>query len=126
MSNIIYVVLGVVGALIFYWYVLGRGSRVVASQLVELVKAGWRMVDVHTKDEYGAGHVPGAVLVDFYDPDFARNITKLDKLEKYVLYCKTGVRSRRAVRLMRIQGFANVCDVIGGYEAYKNLAHEQV
>ena len=121
MHNIIYIVLGVAGAFIVYWYVLGRGERVGVSQLDELVKAGWQVVDVRTKAEYGAGHVPGAVLVDFYNPDFARNIAQLDKSGKYVLYCKTGVRSRRAERIMRIHGFANVCDVIGGYEAYKKL-----
>lgn len=120
MHNFIYIALGVAGVFLVYWYAISRVGRVAASQLDKLAKAGWQVVDVRTKSEYEAGHVPGAVLQDFYNPDFTGNIAKLDKSGKYVLYCKTGVRSRRAARIMHRQGFANVCDIIGGYEAYKH------
>jgi len=77
------------------------------------------VVDVRTPEEYAEGHVEGATLVDFYEPDFADRIAKLDRDQEYVVYCRSGNRSSQATAMMAEQGFAAVNDVDGGIVAWE-------
>ena len=67
------------------------------------------LIDVRTKGEYDAEHIPGAVLHDIMDmmqgvfPDIAKN-------EEVSLYCESGNRSMMAKSLMEKAGFTNVTD----------------
>ncbi|MBP9748088.1 MAG: rhodanese-like domain-containing protein [Candidatus Pacebacteria bacterium] len=67
------------------------------------------LIDVRTKGEYDAEHIPGAVLHDIMDmmqgvfPD-------IDKNEEVSLYCESGNRSMMAKSLMEKAGFTNVTD----------------
>lgn len=67
------------------------------------------LIDVRTKGEYDAEHIPGAVLHDIMDmmqgvfPD-------VDKNEEISLYCESGNRSMMAKSLMEKAGFTNVTD----------------
>ena len=42
----------------------------------------------------------------------------LDPRQEYVLYCRTGVRSTRAVNLLRKAGFVHVRNLAGGINAW--------
>ena len=55
-----------------------------------------------------------AVVIDIYDESFKDKIAKLDKSKHYMVYCKTGIRSRSAVNYMLQSGFQYVCDLQGG------------
>jgi phage shock protein E len=77
------------------------------------------VVDVRTPEEYAEGHIEGATLVDFYEPDFADRIAELDRGQEYVVYCRSGNRSSQATALMAEQGFAAVNDVDGGIVAWE-------
>lgn len=67
------------------------------------------LIDVRTKSEYDAEHIPGAVLHDIMDmmqgifPDINKN-------EEISLYCESGNRSMMAKSLMEQAGFTNVTD----------------
>lgn len=89
-----------------------EAEQLIASGDVELL-------DVRTPDEYAEGHVAGATLIDFYEPDFADRIGELDRSKTYVVYCRSGNRSGQAVALMAKQGFASVNDVDGGIVAWQ-------
>ena len=77
------------------------------------------VLDVRTPEEYAEGHVAGATLIDFYEPDFAERIGELDRDQEYVVYCRSGNRSGQAVALMAEQGFGAVNDVDGGIVAWE-------
>ena len=77
------------------------------------------VLDVRTPDEYAEGHLAGATLIDFYEPDFATRIAGLDRTKTYVVYCRSGNRSGQAVALMAGQGFSAVNDVDGGILAWQ-------
>jgi rhodanese-related sulfurtransferase len=76
------------------------------------------VLDVRTPEEYAAGHLEGATLIDFYEPGFAEQIAALDPGVPYVVYCRSGNRSGETTALMDELGFASVADVDGGILAW--------
>lgn len=83
-----------------------------------LTAAGVTVIDVRTPAEFDEGHLSGATLVDFYEPDFADQIAALDRDGEYLVYCRSGNRSGQAVALMGELGFETVFDLDGGVLAY--------
>ncbi len=77
------------------------------------------VLDVRTPEEFAEGHLDGATLVDFYDPDFADQIAELDPDRPYLLYCRSGSRSGQALDLMAGLGFADVANIDGGIQAWQ-------
>ncbi|MBR5807904.1 MAG: rhodanese-like domain-containing protein [Alistipes sp.] len=79
----------------------------------EIAKSGVQLVDVRTAEEYANGHIPNAVNVDVYQPDFAKQIAKLDKKQTVALYCRSGRRSKSAAEQAVKLGF-KVVELDGG------------
>lgn len=75
------------------------------------------ILDVRTPEEYAAGHVDGAVNIDFYASDFTGQLKKLNKSDAYSIYCRSGARSGKALVIMNDLGFTNVADLQGGYSS---------
>jgi rhodanese-related sulfurtransferase len=85
----------------------------------DLNVGGYTLLDVRTIDEYNAGHIKGAKQEDFYQTQaFSNYLDTLNKNGKYLIYCRTGIRSAKAMQLMQDKGFANVHDLVGGYNAW--------
>jgi len=76
-------------------------------------------LDVRTPEEYVGGHIPKCTNINFYDSAFAEHINKLDKTKEYIVYCQSGGRSSKATRLMKAEGFQNVCNLEGGISAWQ-------
>ncbi|HET6247122.1 MAG TPA: rhodanese-like domain-containing protein [Tepidisphaeraceae bacterium] len=76
------------------------------------------VLDVRTPKEFAAGHVPGAVNIDWHSRQFAEKVEKLDKSKKYLVHCQAGTRSAAATRKMGTLGFAHLFDFSGGWAAY--------
>ncbi len=89
-----------------------------AAAAAELDTDGVVVLDVRTPDEYGQGHLAGAVNIDFYAGDFASQISRLDRDAPYLLYCRSGNRSGATLDLMEELGFTNVVEVGGGILAW--------
>ena len=88
----------------------GEGT-VNSPQAAELVSAGTVIIDVRTPEEFAAGHLDGAVLIDIKHPSFDAEITKLDATDSYIVYCRSGNRSAQAVDRMRAIGIENITDL---------------
>lgn len=76
------------------------------------------VLDVRTPREFSAGHVPGAINVDWHARDFNERVEKLDKSKKILVHCMAGVRSAAATKRMNGLDFSNLCDFSGGWSAY--------
>jgi len=72
------------------------------------------LLDVRTPEEFNDGHFTDAINIDFRAQDFADNIDKLDKGKTYLVYCRGGVRSAKAMSLMKENGFKSVYNLEGG------------
>ena len=82
-------------------------------------EGGAIVLDVRTSEEFEAGHIDGAVNVDFLSDDFAKVLAELDRGATYILHCKSGSRSTKALDVMKEQGFTNVAHLTTGYEGWK-------
>jgi len=81
-------------------------------------EAGIIVLDVRTAEEFEAGHIEGAVNLDFLNEDFAANLAKLGKDTTYVLHCKSGARSAKALEIMKEQGFESIAHMNEGFDAW--------
>lgn len=72
------------------------------------------LLDVRTPEEFASSHIAGAVNLDYKSPEFQQDLDKLDKSVIYLVYCRSAVRSGRAVAVMKELGFANIYDMAGG------------
>ncbi|MFM7672393.1 MAG: rhodanese-like domain-containing protein [Bacteroidota bacterium] len=79
-----------------------------------------QLIDVRTLAEYQEGHIPGAHLIDVQqEAQFIQQIQTLDVNRPYVLYCRSGRRSKTAKDLMMQKGFKKVVDLQGGFMGWK-------
>ncbi len=77
------------------------------------------VVDVRTPEEVSEGHLAGALNINFLGENFANEIQNLNKKKTYLLYCRSGSRTRKAADLMQKSGFKNVYMLEGGITAWK-------
>ena len=84
----------------------------------EIAKPGVQLVDVRTAEEYANGHIPAAVNMDVFSPDFAKQIATLDKERTVALYCRSGRRSKSAAEQAVKQGY-KVVELDGGILSWK-------
>jgi glyoxylase-like metal-dependent hydrolase (beta-lactamase superfamily II)/rhodanese-related sulfurtransferase len=74
------------------------------------------LLDVRGPGEVEGGAITGARPVPL--PLLADTLEGLDPAATTVVYCATGYRSSVAASLLRARGFADVSDLLGGYEAW--------
>ncbi|HSP30296.1 MAG TPA: rhodanese-like domain-containing protein [Ilumatobacteraceae bacterium] len=89
-----------------------------AAAIADNPPANLVVLDVRTPEEFAEGHLDGAVLVDFYDADFAEQLATLDTDVPYLVYCRSGNRSGQAMGVMEQLGFSSAADVDGGIVAW--------
>ena len=77
------------------------------------------IIDVRTPSEYSEGHLDGAVNIDIENPNFATILSQLPTDGDYVVYCRSGNRSAKAVEQMKAAGFTHVTDAHGIEDALK-------
>ena len=74
-----------------------------------------QLVDVRTPEEYAAGHLPGAINIDWWGEGFTEKAEALLDHERPVMvYCRTGKRSAEAAATL--DGlFFKTYNLLGGY-----------
>ncbi|WP_439487892.1 rhodanese-like domain-containing protein [Algoriphagus sp.] len=77
------------------------------------------IIDVRTAEEIEKGRMPGAKSIDISNENFENEISKLPKNKTYLLYCKAGVRSEKAMEIMQAAGFTYVFSLAGGIDAWE-------
>lgn len=77
------------------------------------------LLDVRKPDEFAAGHVAGAHLHNWLDPEtFKEDAKDLDKEKTIYVYCRSGRRSNEAANYLAEQGY-RVVDMDGGILAWE-------
>ncbi len=82
--------------------------------------ANAQIIDVRTPTEFNAGHIDGAINIDFDNSTFKREVSKLDKSKTYFIYCRSGNRSGQAFSIMKTDGIKNIYDLQGGIVSNKD------
>ena len=82
-------------------------------------KKGDLLIDVRTPEEFKEGHLPNAININYFDSNFAEKINRLPMNKKVYLYCKTGIRSEKAAKVLEKAGFTKTYVLEGGILAWK-------
>jgi len=78
------------------------------------------LLDVRTPEEYQSGFIGKAINYNVEDSaKFISQVSTLDKNKKYLLYCKSGRRSGKALVKMKTMGFKKVYHLKGGATGWK-------
>ena len=91
-------------------------------EFAEILTKEIQLLDVRTPQEYKQGYIEGAVLINFFDPDFVTKVsTRFDKNKPLYIYCAVGGRSNKAAKKLISVGFESVYDLKGGFTKWKNF-----
>ncbi|MBW2404274.1 MAG: rhodanese-like domain-containing protein [Deltaproteobacteria bacterium] len=109
-SKLILVVLLIVAAGVLY--LRFSAVRVSGSDARALVAKGATLLDVRSPEEFGGGHIDGAIKIPIQE--LSGRMEELDdKNHEIVVYCQSGARSAMAKRLLERDGFTSVHDLGG-------------
>lgn len=72
------------------------------------------VLDVRTPKEFKQGHIAGAAILDYHSPGFTKGLQMLDKSKTYFIYCRTGNRSGRALKMIEKMGFSKIYHLKNG------------
>ena len=73
------------------------------------------LLDVREPDEYAICNL-GGILIPL--GELPAKLHELDKSQDYVVHCRSGGRSQKAVELMLAAGFSSVKNLVGGISAW--------
>ena len=74
------------------------------------------LLDVRTPEEYEAGHIPEATLININEPEsFIEAVKGLDNTKNYYVYCRSGARSAKACQVMNQMGIEVAKNLLGGF-----------
>lgn len=95
-----------------------RGIKNISTQTLkgELNKKGIQFVDVRTPSEYKGRHIKEFRNIPL--SSLEGKLSALDKDKEVVVICQSGMRSQKAARLLKKNGFAQVTNVKGGMSAW--------
>tara|TARA_B100000925_G_C21940797_1_gene444505 strand:- start:290 stop:1012 length:723 start_codon:yes stop_codon:yes gene_type:complete len=82
---------------------------------------GGIILDVRTPQEVSSGAIENASTIDFYDQDFEKKISKIQKDKTVYVYCKSGARSSQAAKLLLNSGQAKVVNLNGGIMSWQAI-----
>ena len=88
--------------------------------------SNFKVIDVRTEDEWNSGHIKNSKCLDIFREDFKDKITKLDKDVKYLVHCKSGGRTRKAIEMMEELRFTDLNIIDGDLLAWREKNYELV
>jgi rhodanese-related sulfurtransferase len=73
------------------------------------------ILDVRTLEEFSEEHIEGAKNLDYHSINFEKQLEKMNKEKKYLIYCASGGRATKAMEKMKNLGFMEVYNMEGGF-----------
>lgn len=78
------------------------------------------LLDLRTPREIAEGKIcPLAREIDFFSPDFQEQINSLSREKSYLIYCRSGKRSGKTLKMMKEMGFLDVDHIEKGIEGFQ-------
>ena len=83
-------------------------------------------LDVREPNEYEEGHIPGTLLLPWLSGELEERWQELPTDGLIIVYCRSGGRGRQATAFLLEQGFTEIVNVTGGFNAYQILPDAQI
>ncbi len=74
------------------------------------------LIDVRSEQEFNEGHIEGSVNVPVYELKKDCEKYLKDKQTTIILYCQSGMRSRKALKILQDKGYKNLYEIKGGLD----------
>ncbi len=89
---------------------------------LEIIDAGYPVLDARTPDEYKLGHIPGSMLCDYFEMSryFECVLPRLSPDDRVVVYCNgpSCDDSEMLARELYALGYTKLCVFMGGMEKW--------
>ncbi len=72
------------------------------------------LLDVRSKQEYKEGHLIGSVNIPVYDLEVFIDNIKKDAI--IIVYCQSGIRSKKAIEILNKNGYKNLYHLKNGLD----------
>ena len=96
-----------------------------AAELAERIRAGSAplILDVRTREEYAAGHIPGAVNIPHDELSGRLEELGADKATEMIVHCRSGWRAVFAEDILIRAGYTNLRDLEGHMQAWQEAGY---
>lgn len=74
------------------------------------------LLDVRSHQEYKEGHLNGAINIPLYELESCCDCKLHKKDEVIIVYCQSGIRSKKAIKILKKYGFTNLYHLNGGLD----------
>ena len=75
------------------------------------------LIDVRSPQEYKENHLNGSINLPLYDLERNCDKIKYNKEDTLIIYCQSGNRSKRALKILLDQGYTHLYEIKGGLDA---------
>ena len=103
----------------------GKFTSMTVDEFADIIQdENIQRVDVRTEPEYLDGHIPESINIDVKSNNFAILADSiLDKNKPVALYCRSGVRSKKAAEILSGKGY-KVYELNKGFLAWQGAGRE--
>ena len=101
-----YLIIAAVSIIVIYLSYRTYRHMTLAEGLAQKISNGAIILDVRTEREFSTGHIKGAVNISL--GTIRERFSELDRTKTYITTGSHGLRSVKAVSLLKEQGFKNV------------------
>lgn len=95
----------------------GKMKPIYWRQIRDATPGEFVLIDVRTPMEYAAGALPGAINIPL--DSMRGRLADIPKNRPVVVYCGVGLRGYLASNILRLNGFDDVRNLIGGIKTYR-------
>ena len=74
------------------------------------------LIDVRSPQEYKENHLNGSINLPLYDLEKNCDKIKYNKQDTLIIYCQSGNRSKRALKILLDQGYTHLYEIKGGLD----------
>jgi adenylyltransferase/sulfurtransferase len=105
---------------------LNKSEEITATELKAKFDRGdkFTLIDVREPHEYAIARIPGSKLVPL--ATVAERLHEFDTADDIILHCKSGMRSARALAVLKAAGFKKLQNLVGGITAWSKKVDPSV
>ncbi len=112
-ARILFTVLFVFSLLLTTPVIAGSGDEKAAKLAWPMIESGALLVDVRSAEEFGEGHLEGAVNIYWDNYDALIKAIGEDKQRPVVFYCRSGNRAGKSIVELSTRGYTNIYNATG-------------
>lgn len=100
----------------------GKMKPIYWRELKDLKGTEHLLIDVRTPMEFEAGSIPGAINIPL--DSMREHLGEIPSDRQIILYCGVGLRGYLASNILRLNGFENVRNLVGGIKTFRSANYK--